>query len=209
MPYKVIPLSKLLINKDNDRFEPSSNEKEAVNVMLAKMGSKIYRIAQHILDNGLSPKPFYVVSFGDKFLVKEGNRRTTAIKLMTRPNLIDSKLFPQLKKGFIKLNIQFKNSPITKIQCFVFDNITEADKWVKLEHTGEQKGIGIVNWNSEQIKRFDMKYGKMPPIEIQALDFLKSSPYTEDSTLNLLSGLKVTNLQRLLSDRFVREKLGL
>jgi hypothetical protein len=41
MPYKVIPLSKLLINKDNDRFEPSSNEKEAVNVMLAKMGSKI------------------------------------------------------------------------------------------------------------------------------------------------------------------------
>ena len=58
MPYKVIPLSKLLINKDNDRFEPSSNEKEAVNVMLAKMGSKIYRIAQHILDNGLSPKPF-------------------------------------------------------------------------------------------------------------------------------------------------------
>lgn len=209
MPYKNIPLSKLLINKENDRFEPLFNEKEAVNVMLTKMGSKIYRIAQHILENGLSPKPFYVVPNGDKYLVKEGNRRTTAMKLMAHPNLIDSKKFSQLKKGFTKLSVKYKASPITSIHCYVFNNISEADKWVKIEHTGEQGGIGVVPWDSEQIQRFDIKHGKLPSIEIQTLDFIKSSPYTDDNTLALVDKIKLTNFSRLLSDPIVRNKLGL
>lgn len=93
--YKSISISNLIINPDNDRFESVENEKQAIDIMLTKLGDKIYYIAIHILENGLSPKPFYVMpskKSNKKFLVKEGNRRTTALKLMANPKLIDSNL---------------------------------------------------------------------------------------------------------------------
>ena len=59
--YKSISISNLIINPDNDRFESVENEKQAIDIMLTKLGDKIYYIAIHILENGLSPKPFYVM----------------------------------------------------------------------------------------------------------------------------------------------------
>lgn len=72
--YKSISISNLIINPDNDRFESVENEKQAIDIMLTKLGDKIYYIAIHILENGLSPKPFYVMpskKSNKKFLVKE------------------------------------------------------------------------------------------------------------------------------------------
>ena len=131
--------------------------------MLTKLGDKIYYIAIHILENGLSPKPFYVMpskKSNKKFLVKEGNRRTTALKLMANPKLIDSKKHASLKNRFFKLHERFMETPIRKIMCYIYDDVEEADKWVRLEHTGEQNGVGIVEWKPEQVQRFDIKHGK-------------------------------------------------
>ena len=119
--YKSISISNLIINPDNDRFESVD---------------KIYYIAIHILENGLSPKPFYVMpskKSNKKFLVKEGNRRTTALKLMANPKLIDSKKHASLKNRFFKLHERFMETPIRKIMCYIYDDVEEADKWVRLE----------------------------------------------------------------------------
>ena len=48
--YKSISISNLIINPDNDRFESVENEKQAIDIMLTKLGDKIYYIAIHILD---------------------------------------------------------------------------------------------------------------------------------------------------------------
>lgn len=157
--YKSISISNLIINPDNDRFESVENEKQAIDIMLTKLGDKIYYIAIHILENGLSPKPFYVMpskKSNKKFLVKEGNRRTTALKLMANPKLIDSKKHASLKNRFFKLHERFMETPIRKIMCYIYDDVEEADKWVRLEHTGEQNGVGIVEWKPEQVQRFDI-----------------------------------------------------
>lgn len=209
MPYKTIKLSKLQINPENDRFEPVANEKEAIDSMLTKLGGKIYRLAEHILKHNLSPKPFYVIPNGNKFLVKDGNRRTTALKLMARPSLINEKKFPQLKKRFVKLHSQYKNTPINTIMCYVYEHQIQADQWVKLEHTGEQGGIGVVDWDSEQIQRFDSKHGKLPSLAIQIIDFLKQSPFVETEVLSLLDKIAITNLQRLIVNPNIRKKLGI
>ena len=50
--YKSISISNLIINPDNDRFESVENEKQAIDIMLTKLGDKIYYIAIHILENG-------------------------------------------------------------------------------------------------------------------------------------------------------------
>lgn len=89
--YKQISITRLILNPENDRFEPVENEKLALEMMLQKMGSKIYFLAADIVNRGLSPKPFYVIPHYNKYVVKDGNRRTTAIKFLSRPKLIDEK----------------------------------------------------------------------------------------------------------------------
>lgn len=42
--YKSISISNLIINPDNDRFESVENEKQAIDIMLTKLGDKIYYI---------------------------------------------------------------------------------------------------------------------------------------------------------------------
>ncbi len=51
--YKSISISNLIINPDNDRFESVENEKQAIDIMLTKLGDKIYYIAIHILFFGI------------------------------------------------------------------------------------------------------------------------------------------------------------
>lgn len=210
--YKSISISNLIINPDNDRFESVENEKQAIDIMLTKLGDKIYYIAIHILENGLSPKPFYVMpskKSNKKFLVKEGNRRTTALKLMANPKLIDSKKHASLKNRFFKLHERFMETPIRKIMCYIYDDVEEADKWVRLEHTGEQNGVGIVEWKPEQVQRFDIKHGKNKSVEIQAIDFIRTSPFVQEEVKRASENIKLTNFARLLGDKSVREILGL
>ena len=84
---KRLPLSKLIINTNNDRFEPVENEIEAIDRMLEAQGDKIYQLAKHIVEFDLSPKPFYVITYNNKYVVGDGNRRTTALKLMKNPKI--------------------------------------------------------------------------------------------------------------------------
>ena len=57
---------------------------------------------------------------------------------MANPKLIDSKKHASLKNRFFKLHERFMETPIRKIMCYIYDDVEEADKWVRLEHTGEQ-----------------------------------------------------------------------
>jgi len=207
-PYKRIPLSKLIINPDNDRFEPVNNEQEAIDIMLSELGPTIYELAKDILEKHLSKTPLYVIPNEDKYIIKDGNRRVTAIKLMTHPNLIDKKKFPDYKRQFTQLNRKFKKNPIKFIYCVLYDNAEDADIWVKLQHTGMQNGRGVVSWNSEQIRRFDIKHGKKD-FMIQIYDYIKNNANIDTDTKQLLSQVKMTNLERLLSDKNVKKNIGL
>lgn len=40
--YKQIALARLVLNPENDRFEPVINEEEAIEMMLLKLGTKIF-----------------------------------------------------------------------------------------------------------------------------------------------------------------------
>ena len=37
--------------------------------------------------------------------------------------------------------------------CYIYDDVEEADKWVRLEHTGEQNGVGIVEWKQTECRQ--------------------------------------------------------
>jgi hypothetical protein len=204
MNYKKQPIkiTDLLINPENPRFDPVKNQKQALSVMIEKIKPKIKNLAEDISQNGLNPgKLWYVTKNENKFLVLEGNRRLTALKLIINPNLVD--LDKETKNFFQNLKDNFGKNLPNKIDCVVFNSKEDAYRWIELEHTGENNGIGLVKWNSEQANRFKSQVsGSRLAKGVQVLDFMR------DNNLDV-HNIDATNIDRLISTPYVREQIGI
>lgn len=209
---KHIDLRNLLINTENYRFEMVGNQREAIQVMIENLEDKLYKLAQHIVKHGLNPSDRIIVSpeSTDKklFNVLEGNRRIIVLKLLDNPNLIDSR-FSSFANKIKKLSDEYKKNPINNIECVVFDDPDDANEWIRLKHSGQSEGAGTVEWDAQQIGRFDEKVEGKSPIAIQALDFLKNSKCVDSNLKNQLNKVPSSSLARLLGDPDVRDFVGL
>lgn len=213
MVVKTIKLTSLFVNTENYRFEPLYSQKEAIDKMVEDQGDKLYSLVDDIVTNGLSPVDLIIVTPNEdnnRYIVLEGNRRITSLKLLNNPTLIDDR-YVSLRKKFQKLQKENPNaiSELKNITCAVFENPTEADVWIKRKHSGELNGIGTVTWNAQQKQRFEEKTEGKSSIPLQIITLLKSQENVSDAIKNSLSKLNITNLQRLMSDPYVREHLGL
>lgn len=101
MVIRTIKLTSLFVNTENYRFEPLSSQKEAIDKMIEDQGDKLYSLVDDIVTNGLSPVDLIIVTPNEdsnKYVVLEGNRRITSLKLLNNPTLIDDKYSPLRKK---------------------------------------------------------------------------------------------------------------
>ena len=97
MVIRTIKLTSLFVNTENYRFEPLSSQKEAIDKMIEDQGDKLYSLVDDIVTNGLSPVDLIIVTPNEdsnKYVVLEGNRRITSLKLLNNPTLIDDKYSP-------------------------------------------------------------------------------------------------------------------
>lgn len=209
---ETIGLDKLLVNTENYRFDPVTGQKEAIDKMVDSQGDKLYALARHILEHGLNPndKIQTVISGHDphRYNVLEGNRRVVAMKLVDNPELIDSPKHASLKKKFKSLRRESGKSP-EEIECTTYEDPVEADVWIKLKHGGQGNGVGTVEWSPQQIQRFEERVEGKSSITLQAIRLLSKSPNVPEEIKAGLGTLKVTNLDRLLSDPDVRAFLGI
>lgn len=212
---RLIKLSNLLLNPENYRFSPQTTQYEAINAMLSGQGDKLYVLAKDIVENGLNPSEYPIVSpiYGEEsqelFKVLEGNRRIAALKLLSVPEMIDAKRYASLRKKFQKLSQIYIENPIRSIKCVVFEDECEADLWIERKHALGQGGAGIEYWNSVMRQRFDeATKGKKTPT-LQIIDLLQSFTELSESDSQLLENINTTNLNRLISDPYVRNVIGL
>lgn len=212
---KKINLTDLHLNTENYRFDPVSSQKEAIDQMLDDpgQGEKLFNLAEDIVLNGLNPndKIQVVASNHDKtkYNVLEGNRRTVSLKLLNNPDLIDNSRHASFKKKFYRLHEENKSTIIKEVECTVYDNPSEADKWIKLKHAGQLDGIGTVTWNAQQIDRFEEKVEGKSSIVLQAIKMIEKSASVPEEIKSNIPNLKSSNLERLISDPDVRDFLGI
>lgn len=209
---KAIKLTNLLVSIENPRFEMVASQRDAIHMIVADQSEKLIKLAKDILDSGLNPgDPIYVTpdeSDNSRYVVLEGNRRISILKILNSPEIIDSKNTAFINK--LKPHIEtFKKNPIINIECLVFETSVDADKWIELKHTGENGGVGTVPWDSTQQARFNRKVKGHNPIALQAIEFLERSSHTPLKLKQDLSKLSYTNVERLLMDPNVREMLGI
>ncbi|MCG7493718.1 ParB/Srx family N-terminal domain-containing protein [Thalassobius sp. Cn5-15] len=86
MRFKEIEVDKLVVNPSNDRHGPMGSESAAIAWLFENKARDMKALAQHISQTGRLFDSPLVVKDGDKFLVKDGNRRVTSIKLLIDPN---------------------------------------------------------------------------------------------------------------------------
>jgi len=205
-----IKLDDLLINTENFRYETVNNQKEAIDKVLEEQGKKLMNLAQHILKYGPNPnKKVQVFPSGhekSKYVILDGNRRVVTLKFLKNPDLIDD--LP-IRKRFQTLRDNNADKLIDELECIVYDSPEEDYEWIKLEHAGQQEGIGTVDWSAQQGDRFKEKVEGKSSIALQAINFLKKSATIPAEVKSKLPNLRITNLDRLLSDPDVRSFLGI
>ena len=92
------------------------------------------------------------------------------------------------------------------VDCVVISSREEADHWIELRHTGENKGAGIVTWGAAEIERFkERRRGAKSP-HLQILEFLEERKAISPETRRKVP---ITNLERLIKTPYVRKQLGI
>ncbi len=169
-------------------------------------------LAKHITTYGLNPAEKFIVIPDDQnqYIVLDGNRRLTALRLLETPSIVEGyvseNLFAQLKK----LSASFLKSPVEDAPCIVFQDNEQADPWIELIHDGESGGAGLVKWSAQQRSRYQARKGNKA-LHLTVLDFVAQHGQLSPETVEKINLGKypTSTLKRVLSTPYVREKLGI
>lgn len=207
--YKQINVTELLLNPDNPRFDPVKHQTETISAMIDDQKEKLSTLAEHIIDNGLNPTDIILVRpHQGQWLVLEGNRRVTALKLVNEPGLIPTQ-YAKLKRDFQKLNAVLDKDLLEHIPCVIIEDLALANEWIRLKHTGENDGAGTVRWDGQQTSRFSAQTSGNTDNRIVFLDELKLRSEIPQTYKDAFSNIKKTNFDRLMGDPDVRALLGI
>lgn len=205
MKKMLVEIENILLDNQNPRLKTiHEQEIECLKEILKKSEEKLLNLIIDIAEKGLNPfENIGVLKVKNKFLVLEGNRRICALKILNNNDLVKN-LNPKFYKKISNLKTN-----INKIEVVVFDNREKANEWIQLLHTGENSGKGRVSWNAQNKRLFNSRNLK-PLTESQKFlnSFYKKTKLSEN-VLNKLGDMKVTNLERTLSDKNVKEVLGI
>lgn len=207
--YKNINITNLLLNPVNPRHNAVEHQSESIYAMVQDQKDKLIHLARHIVDNGLNPTEFILVKLEDgKWIVREGNRRITVLKLLNEPLLVPPE-YPKIKKEFQKLSKSMDKIFLKAIPCVVLEDEFEINEWVRLKHTGQNDGAGAVGWDGQQTSRFKAYVEGKPDMRTVFLDYLLTYSGLSDDLRLKLYNIKKTNFDRLMGDPDVRSFLGL
>ncbi|WP_146084059.1 hypothetical protein [Xanthomonas albilineans] len=208
MNKRPIRIDQLDLDVSNFRLEAADTQEESVENMLEEQQQKLVNLSRDILENGLSPAEFLIVApnpdAADRYVVYEGNRRLTALRLMGNPELARGTAF---EGDYQALAERFRMDPITHVQCAVFEGRDDALLWIDRKHN-PLNGRGLVQWGSPATDRRDeYKSGKVRPSRA-ILDHLRGrgllTPLLEKNLRR-----RTTNLDRVFQMPYVRTRLGI
>lgn len=210
--YVELSVDDLLLDQDNPRLGSAGSQSEALQRLIDLNPSHFRKMMQSIKDNGLDPGDSLYVIVGDTeddYVVLEGNRRLSALKILTRPDLLDGTTVNEaVKKSLISIVTGFDRTKVEPIRCVLFEKRDDADDWIYRRHTGAADGEGRINWGPLEIQRFLGDRSVLDVIEFVG----RNADYTPEQwaeTKEVIESRKSTNLSRLLESAYGQKHLGL
>ena len=129
------------LDLNNYRTIPQNSEEDAINAMIAIKPERFYAVVESIIDDGYLPTENLIILDDKGFTVKEGNRRTAALKLIHGTHSIDDFNIPVNLKTKIKSINQTWKTENEEIPCSIYslDEKDKVDKIVNLTHAKGEK----------------------------------------------------------------------
>ena len=188
-----IAIADLQLDQANPRFGWLESQADCIEIMFEEYGDYITKIATHIAKFGLSPEPIVILNDKKNWIVKEGNRRVLALKVLNNPNEA-----PENRRATfhsIKQNAM-KNAIPVKIKCLTAPEDV-IQEYVALRHLGAQGGAGLVVWDPRGQENYRASQGqKLGYPQASAL-----SKYLEDKGISAAKKIPLSNLQRIIQSK--------
>lgn len=202
----LIAIESIDLHIENPRFDPVEDQRAAIKAVCEDQKDKLVVLAEHIAKNGISPiELMFVVKAenDERYISVEGNRRLTALKLLAQPMRIDEVPFTDNQKKKLKAASKlFHSEQESEITCALAPDYDSASEWIRLRHTGENEGAGIVQWTGTATGRFNNSEGH------SLINFVRKQLGTgfDDS---ILERFPISTFERLIYDPDIRAGIGL
>ncbi len=186
-----IPVFDLLLDTHNARIRIGEDQNDCV-ARIMRREAHMLNLMRDIAKEGLSTNPILVSPTPDgKWIVRDGNRRVTALKLLNQPDLIDD---PALiaKIGMIKATAV--DLPET-VDVFACDDEAAMRREMLLRHNGEQEGVGQMRW-SAYLRTIFLLDGDEPDPNRRAAQY---ALWAEEQGLLISDDFPITTLTRLIN----------
>jgi hypothetical protein len=207
MEIKEIPLAKLNVDLLNFRLGEFDTSREAYQAMIDEPGTNLVSLAQSIIKEGLSPvDPLIVGEDPDNsgsYIVFEGNRRITTLKLLQTPGLA---VGTKVERDFAKLAKEYALNPIKKVAAAIAPDKDAALTWIERKHSFDE-GRGIAPWGAEAKARLEAYRGKYRPSKA-ILEHLEKQKKLSPSMREKV-GTRTTNIDRVFQMPYLRTTLGI
>lgn len=193
------PIADILLDTRNPRIRDGSDQADCIARILRKE-DQLKALMKDIAEHGLTTMPILVKPKDNKWVVMDGNRRITSLKLLNDPTLCPIEGL----KNFIE-SLRDKNKEnITKTVDVLYSTNDDAiAKEVLARHSGAQGGLGQLNWNAYMRTVFQINNG-------HPVDYKRPGQYAlwaEKKGIIVDEDFPITSLQRFFTTENL-EKLG-
>lgn len=196
-----IDIDQLLVNRANDRHGELGSEPAAIAELFRRREQHMKRLAQDITSEGRIYELPLVSPEGEGFIVFDGNRRVTCLKLLLDPTRAPSQV---LQEFFQDLRLEWQGGPLTRINCTVEEDREVIDSILFRRHTGAQGGVGQSQWDDRAKRNFGDRTGRNERIDVaEQVELILNQ---EDMAPN--SQIPRSTLNRLLSSEATRSRMG-
>ena len=196
-----VDVVRLRVNRANDRHGEVQNEPLAIAELFRLHEVQMKNLAADIASVGAVYDPPLVMPDGDEFVVFDGNRRVTCLKLLLEPAMAPN---PELQQYFRALADGAERELPTRLTCQVEDDRVLIDSILYRRHTGSQKGVGQLGWNDRAKLNFVERTGQGGGINVAA----EVERFLAEAERLPAGNIPWSTLTRLLSSEEFRNRAG-
>lgn len=157
MAIRNLALSALVVNRANDRHGELENETAAIAWLFNERETHMRNLTKDIVEQGEIYEYPLVSPDKSKFIVFDGNRRVTCLKLLDDPRRAPT---TELQAFFRDQKGLWKGTFPKEIQCQVETDRDRIDEILFRRHTGSQSGVGQSTWDDRMKATFITRTGK-------------------------------------------------
>lgn len=157
MAIRKIVLAALVVNRANDRHGELENETAAIAWLFNEREQHMRNLAKDIVEKGEIYEYPLVSPEKTKFIVFDGNRRVTCLKLLEDPRRAPTS---ELQAFFREQRGLWQGAFPLEISCQVETDRDRIDEILFRRHTGTQNGVGQSTWDDRMKATFVSRTGK-------------------------------------------------